>query len=63
MLTGGPVLIRKIVFISLHSIQSALLTGISNFSLDAMYHPDDTLLIAIQQSPPIATLFMIDFRL
>ena len=28
-------------------IQSVLLTGISNFPSDAMYHPDDTLLIAI----------------
>ena len=27
--------------------QSVLLTGISDFLLDAMYHPDDTLLIAI----------------
>ena len=36
----GRILIKSL-------IQSVLLTGISNFPSDAMYHPDDTLLIAI----------------
>ena len=40
--------------------QSELLTGISNFPLDAMHHPDDTLTIALYH--PDDTLHLDDIQ-